>query len=158
MTLDELLAREAIRATMAKAAQSGDSLRAEDYAACFTEDGTLQSERAPGDFVFRYESRAAILEWQNRWKTGAPSKDVVRVAKFVRHNLSTSKIELTGPDTAKVRTYWTAWTDAGPDHCGVYMDEFRRVGDDWLISLRRVKTEWAAPDSRFASADAVARS
>ena len=36
MTLDDLLAREAIRALMAKCAQAGDSLRAEEYAACFT--------------------------------------------------------------------------------------------------------------------------
>ena len=38
----------------------------------------------------------------------------------------------------------------GPDHCGVYTDTFRRVGDDWLIAERRVRTEWNAPESLFA--------
>ena len=68
MTLDELLAREAIRDTMAKYNVSGDRLKAEDFAACFTEDGIIQSERAPGDYIFRYVGRVAILEWQSRWR------------------------------------------------------------------------------------------
>ena len=28
-------------------------------------------------------------------------------------------------------------------------DRFRKVGDDWLIAERRVRTEWNAPDSLF---------
>ena len=39
-----------------------------------------------------------------------------------------------GPDTAKSRTYWVAYTDIGPDHCGYYVDAFRKVGDRWLIA------------------------
>ncbi len=62
MTLDELLAREAIRDTMAQYNVSGDRLKVEEFAACFTEDGILQSERAPGDFIFRHVGRAAINE------------------------------------------------------------------------------------------------
>jgi len=152
MTLEELLARECIRATLAKCAQAGDSLRAEDYAACFTEDGVLQSERIPGEYLFRYEGRAAILGFQTGWKSGETRPRTEAVAKFVRHNLSTCAITLTASDTAKVRTYWSAWSDIGPDHSGVYQDSFRRVGDDWLIALRRVKTEWNAPESRFVAA------
>ena len=152
MTLDELLAREAIRDTMAKYNVSGDRLKADDFAACFTEDGIIQSERAPGDYIFRYVGRAAILEWQNRWRSREPGADTVQGASFVRHNLSTCKIDLTGPITAKARTYWVAWTDIGPDHSGVYLDDFRRVGDDWLIALRRVRRDWAAAESLFVSA------
>ncbi len=156
MTLDELLAREAIRDTMAKYNVSGDRLKAEDFAACFTEDGILQSERAPGDFIFRYVGRAAILEWQNRWRNPEPGReqnhDTVQGARFVRHNLSTCKIDLTSPTTASARTYWVAWTDIGPDHSGVYLDNFQRIGEEWLISLRRVRRDWAAPNSLFVPA------
>ncbi len=152
MTLEDLLAREAIRDCMAKYNHSGDSLRAEDFAACFTEDGILESSRDGG---FRYGSRAEILAWQTSWREGVlagdgpPSAETPSGAEFVRHNLTTSRIELTGPDTAKARTYWVVMTDVGPDHCGVYTDLFRKVGDDWLISHRRVRTDWHAPDSHF---------
>jgi SnoaL-like domain len=149
MTLDELLAREAIRDTLAKYNMSGDSLRAEDFAACFTEDGVIESPRAGGGVNFRHEGRAAILAWQLRWKAGEAAADVVRRASFVRHNLTTVKITLTGPDTASVRSYFLVVADNGPDHSGIYMDEFRRVGEDWLIARRRVRTEWNADHSLF---------
>jgi hypothetical protein len=150
MKLDEMLAREAIRATMAKCAQAGDSMRGEDYAACYTEDGVLQTESADGTVNFRHESRAAILDWQNRWKSGKGGSDTGTVsAGFVRHNLTTCQIWFTGPDTAKARTYWLVMSSNGPDHCGVYSDSFRKVGDDWLIAERRVRTEWNAPQSLF---------
>ena len=145
-TLEDLLAREAIRDVMAKYNHSGDSLRAEDFAACFTEDGILESAAEGG---FHYASRAEILAWQTSWRSGPPSVETPRGAKFVRHNLTTSRIELTGPDSAKARTYWVVMTDIGPDHCGVYTDVFRKVGGEWLIAHRKVRTEWWAENSHF---------
>ena len=153
MTLDELLACEAIRATMAKCAQAGDSLRGEDYAACFTEDGVLESDHSDGAAGFRHGSRAEILAWQTAWRSAAPTHQTPRSARFVRHNLTSAKIELTGADTASARTYFVVMTDIGPDHCGVYRDVFRRVGEDWLIAHRRVRTEWWAPGSHFTPAE-----
>lgn len=152
MTLEDLLAREAIRDTMAKYNTSGDRLKVDDYASCFTEDGIIQSERAPGDFIFRYVGRETIRAWQNRWLHRESGDDVVHGASFVRHHLSTSKINITSPTTATARTYWVAWTDIGPDHNGVYLDDFRKVGDEWLIALRRVRRDWSAPDSLFVTA------
>ena len=152
MTLDDLLAREAIRDTMAKYNTSGDRLKAEDFAACFTADAIIESQRVSGENTFRYESRAAIFEWQNRWRTREPDGNTVHRASFVRHHLSTSKIDLTGPDTARARTYWVAWTDIGPDHAGYYLDEFRKVGEDWLIAHRRVRLDWQSPDGLFQTA------
>jgi len=112
----------------------------------------IQSERAPGDFIFRYEGREAIRAWQNRWRNREPGQHTVHKASFVRHHLGTCKIDLTGPTTAKVRTYWVAWTDIGPDHCGVYVDDFRKVGDEWLIALRRVRKDWVSPQGLFETA------
>ena len=152
MTLEELLAREAIRDTMAKYNTSGDRLKVDDYAACFTEDGVIESTRAQGDYIFRYASRAEILAWQNRWRSREPGQDVVHGASFVRHHLSTCKIDITGPVTATARTYWVAWTDIGPDHAGYYLDDFRKVGDEWLIAKRRVRRDWQSPDSLFVTA------
>jgi len=156
MTIDELIAREAIRDTMAQYNTSGDRLRVDAFADCFTEDGVIESERTPGHFAFRYEGREGIRAWQQRWlmRDDGPetAADTVHGATFVRHHLSTSKIDLTGPDSAQVRTYWAAWTDIGPDHAGYYLDSFRRVGDRWLIARRRVRLDWSAPGSLFVSA------
>lgn len=146
-----MLAREAIRATMATCAQAGDSLRGEDYAACFTEDGVLETFDETGERGFHYAGRAAILAWQTAWRDNPPTRPARAGPKFVRHNLTTSKIELTGPGTAKARTYWLVMTDIGPDHCGVYTDSFRKLGDDWLLAHRKVKTEWRAAESHFRS-------
>ena len=152
MDLAELLAREAIRDCLAKYNVSGDRLKVDDYAACFTQDGMIESERAPGDLIFRYAGREAIRAWQARWLNREPGQDVVHGASFVRHHLSTCKIDLTGPETATVRTYWTAWTDIGPDHAGIYLDDFRLEQGQWLIARRRVRRDWASPDSLFVRA------
>lgn len=152
MTLEELLAREAIRHTMAKYNTSGDWLKVDDYAACFTEDGVIESERAAGDDIFRYVGREEIRAWQNRWRNRPAGAGRVHGATFVRHHLATSRIDLTSPVTASARTYWVAWSDIGPDHAGYYLDEFRKVEEDWLIAWRRVRLDWSSPDSLFETA------
>lgn len=152
MTLEELLAREAIRDTMAKYNTSGDRLKVEDYVSCFTEDGIMESEFVLEDKAFRYAGKAEIHAWQMRWLSREPGGDTVHKASFIRHHLSTSKIDITGPDTAKARTYWVAWTDIGPDHAGYYLDLFRKVGEEWLIAHRRVRLDWESPDSLYMTA------
>ncbi len=144
-----MLAREAIRALLARCTQAGDSLRGEDYAGCFTEDGTLQTEMAGGGSGLDLRSRAEILAWQTAMREPAKGMGTAGKVqlKFARHNLTTCQIDLTGPNSAKARTYWYVNTNAGPDHSGVYRDSFRRVNGEWLIAARRVKTEWAAENS-----------
>ena len=149
MKLDELLAREAIRATLARCTQAGDSLRGEDYAGCFTEDGVLQTGMASAGMGLDLHGRAEILAWQTEMRE--PGKGLGHSGAvpllFARHNLTTCKIELTGLDSATARTYWFVNTNIGPDHSGIYRDTFRRVDGEWLIAARRVKTEWAAENS-----------
>lgn len=148
MTNTELLARESIRHTMASYTMAGDRLQTENFVAVFTDDAILETEGVPEQDAFRYVGRPAIHDWIRRWRErpiseGAP----VHQASFVRHHLSTSLIEFVDPQTAKARTYWTAYTDIGPDHCGCYLDLFSRVGDRWLIAHRRIRLDWRSPDS-----------
>jgi hypothetical protein len=157
MTLDELLAREAIRATIARYNVAGDRLRIDDYVACFAEDGIIEVWDHDRVHQFRYEGRKAIRAWQARWQERTAGDVPVHQASFVRHHLSTCRIDLTGPDTARTTTYWTAWTDVGPDHAGVYADEFRKIGDEWLIAHRRVREDWRSPHSLFGTAVAHSR-
>lgn len=149
MTLDDLLAREAIRDVMATYTTAGDTLRVDDFVGCFTRDAVIESERVAPDRLFRYEGRAAIRAWQERWRAG---EGATHGASFVRHHLSTSKIDLTGAETATARTYWVAWTDVGPDHAGYYLDAFRREEGRWLIAHRRVRLDWESPESLFGGA------
>ncbi len=152
MTLEELLAREAIRDTIAKYTTSGDRLKIDDYVSCFTEDGIMETDGVPEDRAFRYAGKAEILAWQKRWLERDDDAPEIHSARFIRHHMSTSKIDLTGPDTAKVRTYWVAWTDIGPDHAGYYLDDFRKVGDEWLIARRRVRLDWDSDGSLYKNA------
>lgn len=149
MTLEDLLAREAIRDVMARYTTSGDRLRIDDFVSCFTADAVIESEHVPVERAFRFAGVAAIRAWQERWLSGEGG---THGASFVRHHLSTSKIDLAGPDDARARTYWVAWTDIGPDHAGYYLDTFRKVGGEWLIAHRRVRLDWEAENSLFRSA------
>jgi hypothetical protein len=149
VTLDDLLAREAIRDLIVRYTIAGDHLRVDEFVACFTDDAVMESERVVPERLFRYESRAEIRAWQERWLAGDGG---THGATFVRHHLSTSKIDLTGPDAASGRTYWVAWTDIGPDHAGYYLDSFRKVDGEWLIAHRRVRLDWEAEGSLFKGA------
>ena len=148
MTLDEMLARESIRQTMANYTMAGDRLRTDEFVAAFTDDGILETEGVAEEDRFRYQGREALRAWMDRWKT-PPADAPVHKSSFIRHHLATSQIELTGPQTAKARTYWVAYTSIGPDHCGYYVDEFRKVGDSWLIAHRRIREDWRRPDSLY---------
>jgi hypothetical protein len=156
MTIDELLARESIRRTMANYTIAGDRLRGDDFIAVFTDDAVLESDGVPESDAFRCEGRDAIRDWIARWRPSGGEAPSGR-ATFVRHHLSTSQIDLTGPDAARARTYWVAYTDIGPDHCGVYLDSFRKAGAQWLIAHRRVRLDWRSAQSLFTAAIAKTR-
>jgi len=153
MSPEELIARECIRHTMACYTMAGDRLRVDEFVAVFTEDGVLESDGADAQDSFRYEGRDQIRGWLGRWTQRAHDAAApTHAATFVRHHLSSSMIEFTAADAAKARTYWTAYTDIGPDHCGYYLDEFRNTGGEWLIAHRRVRLDWRSPQSLFTTA------
>lgn len=157
MTVEDMLAREAIRDVMSRYTIAGDRLREEDFIAVFTEDAVMESEGVPDSEAFRYAGREVIRQWISRWRNRPEGVARTHQASFVRHHLSTSQIDLTGPDTAQARTYWVAYTDIGPDHAGYYLDSFRKTGGRWLIAHRRVRRDWQSPGSLFTNAVANSR-
>lgn len=157
MTLDDMLAREAIRDTMARYTTAGDRLHEDAFVAVFTEDAILESEKVPASDLFRYVGRTEIRQWIARWRTPPAAVARTHQASFVRHHLSTCHIELTGPDSAMARTYWVAYTDIGPDHAGYYIDAFRKIGESWLIAHRRIRRDWQSSQSLFTNAVANTR-
>lgn len=145
MTDEEVKARLAIADRLAAIAQAGDARKADAYAECFTTDGVLDLTAGGGQTI---GGRETIRAWMK-----APSpipQKADRPAGFVSHHITTSKIDLTGPDSATARTYFLVTSPAGLDHNGFYVDALRKVGEDWLIENRRPRTVWIAPDSLIA--------
>lgn len=134
MKLDELIARECIRDTLARHNYSGDRDDAEGYAATFTEDAILESP------LFRSEGREAILAWKRGHRIFAGTS-------YRLHHVSSILIEVRSQDSADVVSNWLATTNIGPDHCGRYVDRFTREGERWLIAHRRIDILWQASDS-----------
>jgi hypothetical protein len=158
MSPAEAVARESIRHTLARYTIAGDRFRIDDYLVVFTDDAIMETEgiAAPDDFYLH--GRDAIARWIRDWSDpSAKSRQPVRRATFVRHHLATCLIDITGPDTARSRTYWMAYTDIGPDHCGYYLDEFRRTGEEWLIAHRRIRLDWRSPNSVYTTASNTPR-
>ena len=147
MTLDELLARESIRHTIMSYNIFGDRME-EEFLSVFTDDAVFEfGGEAQGRY--RFEGIEQIRKWREGFRNAPPSNPSREAPKFVRHNLTTTRIELTGPDTAEGRCYFHVYTQIGPDHCGVYTDKYRKVGDRWLIAHRKIRSDWHAPNSLF---------
>lgn len=151
MTLEELLAREGIRHTLASYTMAGDRLRIDDFIAAFTEDGVLEAIGPTPAQSSRCEGREEIRRWMTDFES-RPKRPNIEAPKFLRHHLATSLIELTDSATAEARTYFTVYTQIGLDHAGHYTDKFRRIGERWLISQRRVRVNWRATNSLFRTA------
>jgi hypothetical protein len=142
MTLDEVIARESIRATLAEYTVSSDNLDAEKFCTLFAEDATFERndfESLPGVKVTGHvEMRQMTAAWKNFPR-----------AKCLLHNITTCRIEMTGKDTAKALTYFFTVSDNGPDHAGTYVDDMARKGDRWVFAHRRIVTQWASQTSIF---------
>ena len=139
MSDDELKTRLAIGDLLARCAQAGDARKADDYAACFAPDGVLELADA------RHDGREAIRAWMAAPSVIPQRSD--RPAGFVSHHITTSRIDIAGPDSATGRIYWLVTSPAGIDHNGYYDDSYVRSEGVWLIAHRRPRTLWVAPDS-----------
>jgi hypothetical protein len=146
MELWELAARERIRVTLARNNWSGDSLRLDELAQSFCEDGELElrgSEPVRG--------RDAIVELLGGVvKAPNATARTSGVKRIVRHNVTNIRFTDVGPAEARVASYFTVVTEIGLDHYGRYRDVLVPVGDDWLIRHRFVSTDWSAPNSTMA--------
>lgn len=103
------------------------------WAALFTPDATLDYTRAGGIAG----TLAEVAAWM---------PDAMAVFAWSLHSILTHEVRFGGPDTATGRVHvfnrnGVTWGDE-PELCdvgGVYLDEYRRVGDAWRFS-RRVET------------------
>ncbi len=138
-----------IRRTIQAYNIAGDSRDAAKYVALFAEDAVLEYAGFGPTPQFRVQGRAEIAARTATWNPAPGQDPSLSATMFIRHNLTTSEIELTGPDTARARTYFVVMTQLGPDHAGVYTDEMVRKDGQWLFQHRRITLDWRAHDSLF---------
>lgn len=144
MAPDDCIAIEQIRATIARYAWSVDAADYVAMARCFVPEGKLHMTRDltlnGRDDIAKTLGNRAVARGH-----GTPGK------KFQRHNVSNIQIELEG-DHAKVRCYFTVFTEIGLDHLGRYEDRFVKVDGEWLIEDRLCRLDALDERSRFAPA------
>ena len=149
MTQDQFIARECIRQTITNYTIAGDSRNAELFSAQWTEDATFEFADFPPLPSFRLVGLDAIRSRTTLWAKLPVDDPTLRSVSFVRHNITTCHIELTGKDTAAAKTYFIVMTDIGPDHAGNYSDSLVRRGERWLFAHRRIDLLWRSPNSCY---------
>jgi hypothetical protein len=141
MQIAEMLAREAIRYTVALYHKNGDSGNYDNHVNVFHPDCEVVVQ---GGKVLR-----GVPEVISAFKAGAAMRKAFEGKNFQRHQLTTSMIEVTSDTTAEGRHFLFVVTELGFDHSGTYNDLFQKHGDRWLIKRREATMEWARADSRF---------
>ncbi|WP_051461528.1 nuclear transport factor 2 family protein [Tomitella biformata] len=136
----ELLAREAIRHTIASYNHAGDRGRVAELAETFTPDGVLEVRRAgEPDNIDRAEGRSAIIEMLTAFVADGTTQRNARTGstRYVRHFVTGTHITLHA-DRAEVASYFAVLTGHGLDHWGRYRDVLVPVHGRWLLSERIV--------------------
>lgn len=134
--VDLAATRDAIRHLLATYTYSGDRGRIDGLAACFAENGTLEF---PGAVATGPAAIVAALT------SGGPA-DPART--FVRHHVTNPLIEVEG-DTATARSYFTVYSNNGPDHAGTYNDRLVNTSAGWRLAHRQVRIDWQSPTTLF---------
>jgi hypothetical protein len=137
---EEVRARAAIQATVARYTFHGDRGRVDELAQCFTEDGVLE-------FIGEWTARGRDEIYTQTSSVTGETRE--RTHPLLRHHLATHHVEFAADAEARATTYFTAYTEIGPDHVGRYVDQLRRVDDDWLFAHRRIAVDWWAPDTVY---------
>lgn len=141
MQLAEMLAREAIRYTIERYNRNADTADYDRHHDVFLPQAVMRVQGGPD-----LDGIDAIIA---AMRAGAERRHAFDPGNFQRHNITSTMIELIDGDTARATIYVMVVTERGLDHAGRYDDEYRRMGDRWLIWRRTATMEWASPDSRF---------
>jgi uncharacterized protein (TIGR02246 family) len=135
LELWELEAREEIRDLVVRYNANGDSGRLEVMLALFVADAVLEVEGRPYRGVAEIRAMFEAAARSTRARSGG----------HLRHFTATHQIDLLGPDHAKGRCYFQVLTEAGLDHWGRYVDEYRRTEGRWRLATREVRVDGRVP-------------
>jgi len=142
MKIEDVIAREAIRYTVSVYNSAVDR----------NEYGKLADVFIPNGII-KFGGHASLQGHEMIISTmleGAKRRGDFEVGNFQRHILGNSMINIIDGQNARAVHYIMVATEAGIDHGGVYVDDFVKVGENWLIATRNANLEWINPGSRFA--------
>lgn len=150
MTIDELLAREAIRDLVARYNASGDSGRFDEVLELFWPDASMVIGR--GDAVVtktgHEEIRTIFTGTADRWRSDGTSQDAASTGgdgpaqpSYVRHRVATLVIDLQDQAHATAYSYFAVIMPHGLDHWGRYFDRFEAREGVWRFLSRKVAGE-----------------
>ncbi len=133
MTIEDILAREAIRYTLALYNNAGDRGAVDEMMRCFTQDAILEfgNDRPQGVQAIRAYYQAIL----DSGLLGGAER------RAARHHVTTSRIEMDDAENAHGWSYFLLIRGDTILQTGIYIDQFRKVGDAWLLHKRRVKLE-----------------
>lgn len=143
MTPDEMLAREGIRYTIELYNRNSDTADYDRHHDVFHPEAVMEVVGTGGGKLEGIDTIIAAM------RAGAEKRGAFDPGNFQRHNITSVMIDLIDAERATARIYIIVITERGLDHAGGYDDEYRKVGDRWLIWRRRASMEWASPESRF---------
>lgn len=142
---DEVRARVGIAATMARYATSVDRGDAAGVARTFAAHARLEVSSGgvmQGRVAIEAFYDKAIGARRSDWVAGTP-------VPLLRHNLTTSRVDLESPTRATGRTYFMTLTAVGLDHAGIYTDVYKVEDGLWLFEDRIITVEWFAAGSWY---------
>jgi hypothetical protein len=142
----ELVARTAARDLVDRYAVSADAGRFDDLLALFTEDVVFDADGV------RIEGRDALARYFDGVRTRLSAETATA---FIRHHVTTHRVEVEGPDAATGITYYLAITELGLDHWGRYHDRYVRdpATDRWAFASRLEKMYGWTPGAWAGSTD-----
>jgi hypothetical protein len=152
MDIDELIARESIRHTLAAYNHFGDRGQLAQLAETFTPDGTFEITRnTNGGAVGRVQGRENIVAMLGGLvESGAPQANTAPGAPaYIRH-CATNVLITVHDGYAEAASYFAVITSRGLDHWGRYRDTLVPYEGRWLISERQVRldpTDSERPDA-----------
>jgi hypothetical protein len=144
MTLDEMLIRNAIQYTIGRYCSAIDRACYDELTEVFTPDAVVTFCNAPS--LIGHQHIVSTMT------NAAEKRGSLLPQNFQRHLLGNSIINVLDSQNAKAVHYISVISELGPDHSGVYIDDFVKSGERWLIARRQANVEWVRPDSRFAAA------
>ena len=136
----ELVVRESVRQTLADYTAATDRFDLSALAACFGPDGVLEftggSEPLTGPAAIESGLASAMAD--------PPSG---KTPTYVRHHVSSIRLESAARDNVRVSSYFAVFTDVGLDHWGRYRDVLASYQGRWLFAHRRITVDGFAAES-----------
>jgi hypothetical protein len=135
MDPEEIAAREAIRDLVARYNACGDSGRIDEVIELFASDAHLSVDEHTYRGVDEIRTMFEAAATETRSQPGS----------YVRHFVATHQIDWLDSGHARGRCYFQVITDAGLDHWGRYLDEYRCPDGRWRFASRRVEVDGRVP-------------